>query len=83
MNDVSMRAIILSLQVKVVLKRHDRVRAHCDVLELPLNVELYPMRVGIGDIVAEVPGELSDDRRIRAAAILVKSAELCRDTPAP
>jgi hypothetical protein len=50
--------------------------------ELPLYVELDPVGVGIGDIVAEIPGEFSDDGRVDAEGVAMKVAELGGEAPA-
>src|SRR5579871_130708 len=51
-------------------------------MELALDVELDPMEVGIGDVVAEVPGELAEERGVFSDLGFVEIAKLRGETPA-
>src|SRR5437764_304315 len=73
---------ISSLSIEVILERHDGVGRAGGALQLTLDVELDPVRIGVGDVVAEVPGDFPEDRGVVADPFAVKAAELSGKSPA-
>jgi hypothetical protein len=69
----------------VVLERHNGGRRSSEVLQSAFDVELDPLQVGIGigHVVAEIPGEFADDGCAGSEGIAREAAVLCCEAPAP